>query len=618
MDQLLLKEKVAAILNPDDYAGIQEWYRDIIMGGDDYVIFMVRRSYLLALIMEKVTGLNMEENSNAVFLTDSSAILFCSELARQYKETGEFPKILLCDDTLIHGRAINHFLEDMEETLYNLLPDYKKDNILEALVKSVQIQVYIKSDMLSLILSRYELNTRYKRKENNAYIHRFSNDISSLVLASGMANTVYIYSRYLSYKDFGRLNLEGFIETSYQNTKQYTRIQYIGLSEEKKAVITLRIVKDNGNEGYRVIPFIFLPNLGEEETAMLIDSMASKMEDAGINRNYIKLLYYLKDIPGKRAFNELVTLWLSQAVLQEFNKLNGMGNVLPDEDEICKLARNFNCGCLPGFNSLEVYKDMLRVIVSKQVFSISDIADMAEDSVQYGRKLLYVTKCSNSYVSEKEKKRIKYKLENYFYYVALEEEKDAYSLSKNPYYHTKRRSKRNVRGCGFLLRELNDGYTEIKAAYSIAYFLQMVDAGVLSLSSYAYKEVKVVGFSQFAKAGEQSLLLMPLRMYEWLPLINEIQLYCKWCGCKFEEEIYGYLDSEGCDASSGLIEEIEEIVKFVAALSSIGQEAVEWMGYYINKIELDILEGETLRKARFRFLEKQLLHAEQYKNYRKI
>ena len=136
------------------------------------------------------------------------------------------------------------------------------------------------------------------------------------------------------------------------------------------------------------------------------------------------------------------------------------------------------------------------------------------------------------------------------------------------------------------------------------------------MSSYAYRKVKVVGFSQFAKPGEQSLLLMPLRMYEWLPLISQVQRYCKWCGREFSDEMYEYGDSKECDISSGLL--IEEIIKFVDVLSDLRQEAAEWIGYYINKIEVDISDGETLRTARFRFMEKQLAHAKKYTDYRGI
>lgn len=615
MDKLLLKENVKAILGGDEYAGIGEWYKDIVMSQYDYVVFTARKSYLLALIMEKVTGLNMEENSKTVFLTDSSIILFCGRFASQYKETGKFPKILLCDDTLIHGRGINHFLEDIEQILYNLMPEYTKDSIEKALVKSIRIHVFVRSSMPWLVLSRHELNIVYKCKRDNAYIHMLSNKISSLVLCLNMANASYIYSMFLSDKDFNNLNLDGFIETSYQNTKQYARIQYVGQDEEKKAVFTLRIVKNTGSEGYRVIPFIFMPNMAEEETNDILACMAIQMREAGITSKYIELLYYLKSIPGKRAFNELVTLWLSQAVLQDFCIQNGICNVIPEEDEIRKLARNFNYGSICGLDGMKSSEDMLRTIVSKHVFSLNSIGQIVNSFVQDGRKLLFVTKDDNGYVTDEEKRKIKYRLEDYFYHIASEEEREACILSEKPYYHTDERSKRNVRGCGFLLREVNSGYTELQAAYSFAYFLQMMDAGVLSLSSYAYRKVRVVGFSQFAKAGEQSLLLMPLRMYEWLPLISQMQQYCEWRGRDFDEEIYEYGNSKECDISPGLI---KKIIKFVDGLSYIKQEAAEWTGYYINKIEVDILEGETLRKARFRFMKKQLAHVKKYTDYRGI
>lgn len=615
MNKLLLKERVTAILDSDDFKGIHEWYKEIIMSYHDYVVFTVRRSYLLALIMEKVTELNMEENNKAIFLTDSSIILFCDKFAEQYKKTGTFPTVLLCDDTLIHGRNINHFLENMEDTLCALLPDYKKDNIRDALVRSVQVHVYAKLNMQSLILSRYELNIKYKHKGDNAYIHKLSNDISSLIMGIDMANACYIYSEHLSEIDFSKLDLKNFIETSYQNTKQFTRVQYVGQDKEKKAIITLRIVKNNGCEGYRVIPFIFMPNLGEEETDFILDSMTRRMENAKINRNFIQLLYYLKDIRGKRTFNELVTLWLSQVILQDFYIENNMYNFKPDENEICKLARNFNCGNILGFRSLESYKEMINTIVLKQVFTINDIVQIVNDSILDKRKLLCVTADNDYNITEKDKQQIKENLEDYFYNTASQYEENAYMISQKPYYLTSKRSEINVRGCGFILREINNGYTELQAAYSMAYFLQMMDAGVLTLSSCASKKIRVVGFSQFAKPGEQSLLLMPLRMYEWIPLIYKIQWYCKWHGREFENEIYEYGSSKECDIN---VKCIEKIVKFVKKLSSMGQEAAEWTGNYINKKELPILEGIPERIVRFDFMETQLAHVKQYTNYRGI
>lgn len=384
---------------------------------------------------------------------------------------------------------------------------------------------------------------------------------------------------------------------------------------KKKAIVTLRVVKNNGCEGYRVIPFIFMPNLGEYETNVILDSMTRRMENVDINRNFIQLLYYLKDIRGKRTFNELITLWLSQAILQDFYIENNMHNFKLDEDEICKLARNFNCGNILGFSGLESYKEMIRTVVLKQVFTINDIVQIVNNSILDKRKLLCITADNDNNITEKSKQQIRERLEDYFYDTASQHEKKAYMISQKPYYLTSERSEINVRGCGFILREINNGYTKSQAAYSITLFLADDGCRSVNIIFVCFKKIRVVGFSQFAKPGEQSLLLLPLRMYEWIPLICKVQWYCKWHGREFENEIYKYGSNKECDIDANCI---EKIVQFVKKLSSMGQEAVEWTGNYINKKEIPNLEGMSDRMTRFHFMEKQLAHVKQYMNYRGI
>lgn len=605
----LLKEKVSVILGHNYFDGIQEWYRGIITEQCDYVVFVGNRDYSVALIMEDITGLRMAGDGHTVFLTDSSIILFCDEFARQYIEKGTFPNILLCTVSIIHGRTINHLIESIQEMLFKLLPGYNYYDIERALVKSIQIKVYNWSDEISLILSRYEFRVNYAQRLEPANMHKLVSSINSL----GVQVQNYIYS--LNISDLSGLDLSGYIETSYQNTKQYTKVQYIGTNEKKKAIITLRIVWDNLSDGYKVIPFIFMPNLSEKETDILLNNITKQMENKGIKKEYISLLRHLNSIQGKRTFNELVTLWLSQAILHEFCICNRIGDIKPDENEIRKIESNFNCSVIPGFGGVQFYKDMIKTIVIKQVFSIGDIERIINNSIQDGRKLLNIKAGGSVCITEKERVRIKEKIEDYFYDIAVQEERRAYTIGNVPYFHTDERSNRNVRGCGFALNDINKGYTEIEAVYSIAYFLQMYNAGVIEVSSYAYNKTNVVGFSQFIKAGEQSLLLMPLRMYEWLPLIKEIQVNSNWHGYDFSTEVNGYINSNECDLKPGLG---EAIIKFIDTLSNIGQKAEEWIGNYIDKIELGDFNGIALRRERFKFMEKQITHQQHYISYRNI
>ena len=54
-------------------------------------------------------------------------------------------------------------------------------------------------------------------------------------------------------------------------------------------------------------------------------------------------------------------------------------------------------------------------------------------------------------------------------------------------------------------------------------FLQMMDAGGTTVSSYAPNNVNVVGFAQYTKAGEQSLMILPLRLYDYIPMLDRIE-----------------------------------------------------------------------------------------------
>ena len=111
MNRSDLKEIAFSIVGEDVMTGLQKWYKDALETKWEYVVFIVRRSYILALLMEKITGKKMAANETNHYLTDASMILHCDELAAIYRKKHRFPTTLLCDDVCIHGRNINHFIK---------------------------------------------------------------------------------------------------------------------------------------------------------------------------------------------------------------------------------------------------------------------------------------------------------------------------------------------------------------------------------------------------------------------------------------------------------------------------------------------------------------------------
>ena len=87
MNRDLLEINAKITLGPDNYEGIKKWYMSIVDNAQRYTVFMVRRSYLLALLMEEITqkkmtnSLGVINQSDKEFLTDAAFLMRCDELA---------------------------------------------------------------------------------------------------------------------------------------------------------------------------------------------------------------------------------------------------------------------------------------------------------------------------------------------------------------------------------------------------------------------------------------------------------------------------------------------------------------------------------------------------------
>lgn len=600
-----LEKEAEALFSEETLEELKMWYVQTLDERYQYVTFIVRRSYLLALIMERITGKKMKDSTSTTFLTDSALFLHCEEFAEVYRKKGSFPYILLCDDILIHGRNINHYIECLEEQLCLLLPEYEEQEIRRALVQAIWIHVYIRSDEPLLLLPRYELNYDCAHKREPFIWHKLSSDISSMILRSNMANAAYIFSEYISEDVFKKLDLTDFIKTRYQNTFQYTKVSFVKRYNDIKAILTIRLIKNVNQNGYRIIPFVFLPNLSDEETKLLKKQVLLQMDSTIFEQKDKEFIYYLEGLRGKRTFNELITLIFSQTLLQEFNLTNNIIRIEEDfEEEIVKLSRNYN---MYGF--LET-REFLQKIIRNSIFTTDELVDMLDVAISDDRKICTIYQGKN--VDSKRKNRIKIKLENYFYEEAKKEERAAFELRNQPFKMLVQSSERRVRGCGFTLTDLLNEYGEEEIKYNMAYFLQMMDAGILSVSSFSSNRIRVVGFSQFAKAGEQSLLIYPLRVNEYMPMLEEMQRHSEQSGKELQQEIIMYFNSLECDIVE---EEKIRVLNFVATIESIGEKPIDWKENYLTKMQFETEEPWEELSELIAYMDKQYDHLERYREY---
>lgn len=602
-------------LGAKDLDGLLEWYDECIKADARYVVFVVRRSYILSLILESLTGRSMTDGLGKTYVTDSAFLLCCEELANYYEAHSSFPKIMLCDDLLIHGRNLNRVIEAAEDRLQELLPKEDKDVICEAFSDAIQIRVYcLASNDHLLLRTEYMQDAECVIKYEPIKWRELSSHISSLIVESGIANATYVASEVISKEECERVieSDAGYQRWIFQNVEGYIKVDF--LCDEREgvcAIYTIRLLKNKLNDSYRVIPFVFMPNLDNLETLFLFNCIKQLGLENGYSELFFERLKDLYSINGKRAYNEWVTLIICQAVLQEFNRRYNIktddficGGSYKSEyyREIVKLSRNYR------FDSTDSHIVFLETCIKeKPIFS--DMEKLSDILRQCGFNRRIIILGDQSI----DKRQIRSIFENYFYEQGYEEELDAVRYRGEPSMQ-RGVSRRSVRGCCFIFKELLSQVSLESARYGVSIFLLMMDAGVLALSSHPAREINVVGYAQFAKAGEQSLLLRPLRYMEYIPFLSIAYDWCKQFNRDFIEHLAILKETKFCDIPSRIM---DKLISFIEDIDFIEEKIVDWNGSYYEKIDFgfETSSQEDDIDKQYKLEQSKNKHVENYKEY---
>ena len=577
-------ESIAVSLSDEErIERLLRWYDEILSGGYDFVVFVARRSYMLALMLQKMQDQDkeMEDKSESVILTDASLYLHCEDFARLYCESGRFPSICVCEDILLYGKGMNHLLESVEQRLCALLSDYPQEEIEQAFEDAVQLREYARGSRSLLLYGKYDKNNVFEEILTLAQLHQLSYSLSSLLLCSDIANECYVPSLGLSDEQYNSLDLSSFKESSYHNIKEKTEIKILSDGDKIKAIYTLRIIKNRYIEGYRVVPFVFLPNLNERETELLLQGMADKVGSKG--EAVINWLYELKQIEGKRSFNELITLVLSSAFLQEFLEKEHL--YFNDKREIRKLARNYNQKGLPETEKI------LTDIINNKLFSQVDLEDALAHSIDGSNFILKTGTFADTDLQSNDISEIRDKVEHYFYEWSCEEEKRMFAVSHNPFFPDAARDERSLKTTPVVLRDLFTYNSPEKLGYGICWILQLMDIGAVAISSYPSKDSFVEGVCQYAKTGEISLFIDPVRYYKYIPMLLRMRLRCRQEGRNMEEEMDRFKDSIELkmsfhnDEYNIITEQWEALKGFLGKLSEIGQTLEDWNCIFLRWLD---------------------------------
>ena len=580
-----LKNITSQMFEPEIFNDMCEWYLDTTSGEWKYVVFVVRRSYILAQILEKITQKYMAKVAGTIYLTDAALLLCCDAFADYYRKNGRFPKILLCDDFFIHGRNINHILEGIEKRLMKLLPELNESVLKREFSRATSVRVLVRTDAGSYLINRYNANFSYKRYEISKRWHKLSSDFSTLIENSDIANAAYIYSQHLN-KDIveERILASGdFVETFYQGKKEYIKVCLSG--SNIKCVPTIRLISNDETGGYRAVPFVFFANLDAEVTDRLYGIICYKIVERYRGyKKYLSFLDFLYNIDGKRSFNEIFTFIMSNTLLKE---LNEKYDINPDfssnkiRAEIDKLARNYCRG------DMDEARDIISTFVKEPLFDSVEELMVCFDKLVPKRNSFIKCRNFSDNVSEK---KIRQRLEDEFYKSGWDEEREACLFFRNPIFSRENRFQRKTKECavviGQMIDELELGYTNIKKLFG--YFMQMMDTGVLAISSNPGQNCVVSGLSQFVKTGELALLILELRYYKYLWMLDEVDEFCEQYGVDAEyilEKIIMNNPESFIKSNSERIT-AAELADVLKKLHDIDQRPKDWLSNYVSRLDV--------------------------------
>ena len=156
----------------------------------------------------------------------------------------------------------------------------------------------------------------------------------NIISYDNKSNTPFIFSNKIEENDFKRISisLNGYFNKNiYHSMTEYTYTDYLETGENNvKAVLTLRLKKLNNELRYAATPFVFLPNLTQEEKENLIEKIQNKIKE----KNYQYLNSSLIEIENYNDNNssyELISFIISQTILTDFNKQYHLNNIIEIE-----------------------------------------------------------------------------------------------------------------------------------------------------------------------------------------------------------------------------------------------------------------------------------------------
>ena len=196
-------------------------------GSYQYVCVMERRYFNL------VARFSPELLDRVV--TSNGLLCMGKEIARYYEGNYDFPRILVCDDIVIHGRNLARFFYTLEEEVVGILEAEgftftfeQRQGLHRRLIDAVDICAYVRSKHPLLLEYGYIQKMQYDHACSDVEIRDISLQITDFLNRSGATSTSFVIS-------FPKSVLTRQVEADVGNWKRNERNLYGCANENESA-----------------------------------------------------------------------------------------------------------------------------------------------------------------------------------------------------------------------------------------------------------------------------------------------------------------------------------------------------------------------------------------------
>lgn len=512
-------------------------------------------------------------------MTDSGLLARTDELFHYFKKHRSFPPIRLIDITLIHGRALNTTLLELEkqlEILFRAEADSSsepldKTDIRRELARSIDIHVFAVNEDRPLLIEEYLPCLHPYKTVPLHTLYRISNEINRLICRSNTAYAAYTISASLNdssavakcrntltnwgYQCIDPMPMIASRASAFQNYQTFQRI--LPGTEVPALICTIRILaRDNQ---YSIVPYIFQADFDEAGFQQLAEQLDRLFHLTFRGK-------HLQDLrQHSRTQSELIAMILNHMLLDSVLKEAGITEFCTFDYQ--KISRNFGGDA----ESRRFFTEFMKKSKMK----------MGE----YNQFLLAL----NCYTiapfgvfrnTTEDPNEIRSIIDAAIYDRSVAAETVAYHVATGGLTQVMlRRGSKSSSLSVFLKLIYEEAALRNKSPdlrYVIAYLLYLMDSGYLAAITAQLTHMEGgVSYCHCMRVSELSLSIWPYRFRRLLPLLIEMERHCLWGWQDMQKKIQKYI-GEHWERP----ELANDLWRFIKGIHDSGQNLSDWLRVY--------------------------------------